>query len=118
MIAMKTPVLALALALAALVAAAGPAFAERPTARASGVQAVHAWPSARAPIVDKLAKNERVYLDRCTRQSRWCLVVQRDGGPSGWVLGSYLVGSPAKNAVTPFEFSFDPLDPLDLFSRR
>ena len=27
-------------------------------------------------------------------------------------------GSPAKNAVTPFEFSFDPLDPLDLFPRR
>jgi hypothetical protein len=29
------------------------------------------------------------------------------------VQGSYLIGSPAKNAVTPFEFSFNPLDPLD-----
>jgi hypothetical protein len=28
------------------------------------------------------------------------------------VLGSYLIGSAAKNAVTPFEFSFNPLDPI------
>ena len=50
--------------------------------------------------------------------AKHCHVIQRDGGPSGWVLGSYLVGSPAKNAVTPFEFSFNPLDPLDLFKRH
>jgi hypothetical protein len=31
------------------------------------------------------------------------------------VLGSYLIGSPAKVQVTPFEFSFDPMDPLGLF---
>ncbi len=114
---MSKPVLLLALA-ATLAAAVGPAFAERPTARASGVQAVHTRPSASSAIIDKLANNERVYLDFCTRQARWCHVIQRDGGPSGWVLGSYLVGSPAKNAVTPFEFSFNPLDPLDLFKRH
>ncbi len=105
-------------ALAALMATAGPALAERPTARASGVQAIHVRPAAGSPVIDKLARDERVWLDRCTRQARWCHVIQLDGGPSGWVLGSYLVGSPAKNAVTPFEFSFNPLDPLDLFSRR
>lgn len=114
---MSKPVLLLALA-AALVAAASPVLAERPTARASGIQAVHSRPSASSPTIDRLANNERVYLDFCTRQARWCHVIQLDGGPAGWVLGSYLVGSPAKNAVTPFEFSFNPLDPLDLFKRH
>jgi hypothetical protein len=111
-------ILALAAMLTLGVAAtATPALAERPTARASGVQAVYAAPRDNARIVDKLANRERVYLDRCTRQARWCLVRQLDGGPSGWVRGADLVGSPAKVQVTPFEFSFDPLDPLD-FRRR
>ncbi len=104
-----------ALASALLLTLVTPALAEQPTARASGIQAVHTWPRSGAPIIDKLDKNERVYLDQCTRKSVWCHVIQLDGGPSGWVLGSYLIGSAAKNAVTPFEFSFDPLDPLDLF---
>ena len=102
-----------AILLAAL--AASPALADRPTARSSGVQGVHISPRSISPIVDKLRDQERVYLDRCTRQSIWCHVVQLDGGPSGWVMGSYLIGSPAKVMVTPFEFSFDPMDPLDLF---
>lgn len=101
-----------------LLALATPAFAAQPTARASGVEAVHTAPRSSSPIIDKLAKNERVYLDRCLRKQTWCHVIQLDGGPSGWVPGSYLIGSPAKNAVTPFEFSFDPMDPLDLFPRR
>jgi uncharacterized protein YraI len=107
---------ALAILLAAPVSAA--AAAAGLTARASGVQAVHAGPGAGYPIVDKLANNERVRLDVCKRQQTWCHVVQLDGGPSGWVPGAWLVGSPAKNAVTPYEFGFDPLDPLDLFQRR
>jgi len=94
---------------------ATPTLADRPTARSSGVQAVHVAPRASSTIIDRLDRNERVYLDVCTRQSRWCLVRQLDGGPSGWVLGSYLIGSPAKVQVTPFEFSFDPMDPLGLF---
>lgn len=98
--------------------AATPAEAARPTARASGVQAIHTQPRSYSPIVDKLANQERVYLDDCTRQQRWCHVIQLDGGPSGWVPGSYLIGSPAKNLVTPFEFSFDPMDPLDLFAHK
>lgn len=105
-----------AIFLAAL--AASPALADRPTARSSGVQGVHTWPRSSAPIVDKLRDQERVYLDRCTRKSLWCHVVQLDGGPSGWVMGSYLIGSPAKVMVTPFEFSFDPMDPLDLFKHH
>ena len=103
-----------AAALIALAATATPAFA-KPTARASGVQAIHSGPGSYYPVIGKLADQERVYLDQCTRHQRWCHVVQLDGGPSGWVPGSWLIGSPAKNAVTPFEFSFDPLDPLDLF---
>jgi hypothetical protein len=95
-----------------LLATAAPALADRPTARASGVQAVHTHPRSSSAIIDKLADQERVYLDKCTRQARWCLVRQLDGGPSGWVPGSYLIGSPAKVLVTPFEFSFNPLDPI------
>ena len=113
---MQKPILpALAFLLASLtltVAAATPALADRPTARSSGVQAVYIWPRTGSPIVDKLRKNQRVYLDQCTRQARWSLVRQLDGGQSGWVRGADLIGSPAKVEVTPFEFSFDPLDPL------
>jgi len=89
-----------------------------PTARASGVLAIHTGPGDVYSIVDKLKPNERVAVASCTRQARWCLVKQLDGGPSGWVPGSYLVGSPAKTAVTPFEFSFDPLDPGGFFRHR
>ena len=101
-------------ALAVLLAlmSAAPALADRPTARSSGVRAVHLWPRSGSPILDKLTRNERVYLDQCTRLARWCLVRQLDGGPSGWVRGSDLIGSPAKVEVTPFEFSFNPLDPI------
>ena len=105
-----------ALALTAL--ATSSALADRPTARSSGVQAVHTAPRGGAPIVDKLRDQERVYVDRCTRQALWCHIVQLDGGPSGWVGGADLIGSPAKVLVTPFEFSFDPMDPLDLFDRH
>lgn len=100
----------LGIALAVLVAT--PAFADRPTARASGVQAVHTAPRLSSPTLNKLADQERVYLDRCTRFARWCRIVQLDGGPSGWVMGSYLIGSGAKLLVTPYEFSFDPMHPL------
>lgn len=85
------------------------------TARASGILAVHSGPGDYYATIDKLAKNERVAVASCTRQARWCLIHQLDGGPSGWVPGSYLVGSAAKNAVTPYQFSFDPLDPLGFY---
>src|SRR5689334_24933509 len=110
---MLRPVLA-ALLLATL-AAASPALADRPTARSSGVQGVHTSPRLSSPIVDKLRDQERVYLDKCTRKSLWCHVIQLDGGPGGWVMGADLIGSSARLQVTPFEFSFDPMDPLDLF---
>ena len=88
------------------------------TARASGTLVVRAGPGDYYPAVARLKKNERVAVASCTRESRWCLIHQLDGGPSGWVPGSYLVGSAAKNAVTPFQFSFDPLDPLGLYRHR
>lgn len=102
--------LAAAIALCLLVAT--PALADRPTARASGVQKVYSKPRTSAAVVDKLKDGERVYLDRCTRQTIWCLVRQLDGGPGGWVMGADLVGSSAKLLATPYEFSFDVLDPL------
>jgi len=104
-------------ALLLLSLSAAPALAAN-TARASGVLAVRTGPGDYYPLVDKLRNNERVAVASCTRQQRWCLIDQLDGGPSGWVPGSYLVGSPAKNAVTPFEFSFDPLDPGGFFRHR
>ena len=94
-----------------LVAAALPATAAQLTARSSGIQAIKAGPGNFYATIGKLRNNERVTVERCTRQARWCLIDQLDGGPSGWVDGSYLIGSPAKNSVTPFEFSFDPLWP-------
>lgn len=106
-----------ALPLIAVAALATPAAAAS-TARASGLLAVHTGAGSYFPVIDKLRKNERVELDSCTRQARWCHVIQLDGGPSGWVEGSYLVGSPAKNEVTPFEFTFDPLDPGNFFRHR
>lgn len=101
---------AAALALTALLVT--PTLADRPTARASGVQKVYAKPRLSSNVIDKLEDDERVYLDRCTRQTVWCLVRQLDGGPRGWVMGADLVGSSAKLLATPYEFSFDVLDPL------
>lgn len=86
------------------------------TARSSGVQAVKAGPGNYYATLDKLDDDERVRVAECTHKQRWCRIIQLDDGPSGWVEGSYLIGSGAKNAVTPFEFSFDPMDPMGLFS--
>ena len=102
----------LGVAIVALALVTVPALAERPTARSSGIQAVHTRPWSASRVVDRLADQERVYLTRCTREAKWCHVRQLDGGPAGWVPGSWLIGSPAKVLVTPFEFSFDPLDPI------
>lgn len=82
------------------------------TARSSGIQAVHTGPGAYYAVIGKLRDQERVTVTDCTRQARWCKIRQLKGGLTGWVPGSYLIGSPAKNAVTPFEFSFDPMFPL------
>lgn len=102
---------------ALLVAAAATATnaASTLTARSSGGQSVKIGPGSSYPTIDMLADQERVYVTRCLRQQTWCRIKQLDGGPAGWVMGSYLIGSPAKLAVTPFEFSFDPMDPLGLF---
>ena len=107
---------ALLFGLAALGAAAPAAAAQ--TARSSGVQAIHTGPGSFYPIVGKLKDQERVAVTDCTRQARWCEIRQLDNGPSGWVPGSYLIGSGAKNAVTPFDFGFDPLWPGGLRPRR
>lgn len=102
---MRIAKMAFFIVLAGTLAAAFPALAvSTATARSSGVQAIHTGPGLGYPIVGKLANQERVRLAVCTRHSRWCKVVQLDGGPSGWVMGSYLIGSPAKLEVTPDEF--------------
>jgi uncharacterized protein YraI len=90
----------------ALLGTAGASSAATPTARASGQLPVHAGPGSGYAIVGKLAKNERVSIERCVYSGRWCLV--SDGQPIGWVLSSYLVGSQAKLLATPPKFLVDP----------
>ena len=96
------------------IAIAAPATASDLTARASARIPVHSAPRSWAPVIDRLNKNERVKLDYCTREAVWCHVIQLDGGPAGWVEGSWLVGSPAKVSATPSILSFDPLWPRGL----
>lgn len=115
----RTVSLLVALALPALAAIPADAATSRPTARASGVLAVYDQPwGSFQHLLFKLAKNERVYVLDCTREARRCEIETLDGKRRGWVDGTYLVGEAAKNAVTPFRFSFDPMDPLELFHNR
>jgi uncharacterized protein YraI len=113
----------IALAALAIIATsiAAPAVAEaasRGTVRASGDVPLRDGPGARYDIIGKLPNGTRVHLERCTRNSNWCLAVL-DGEPIGWARGSYLVGSGTKLEVTPQEFlGFNPLDPIPTFGRH
>lgn len=114
---MRTAIAALALLAMALGATTAAEAASRSTVRASGNVPLRDGPGARYDIIGKLANGTRVHLERCTRESNWCLVLI-DGEPAGWARGSYLVGSGAKLQVTPQRFlGFDELDPIP-FRRR
>ncbi len=114
---LRSLVLAATLAATTLAPIAAEA-ASRTTARATGDLPVRSGPGAGYSVIGTLANGSAVYLERCTRESNWCLFLDRNGEPVGWVRGSYLVGSAAKNEVTPHRFlGFDPLDPLDLRRR-
>lgn len=103
--------LSFALGLAAL---ALPAIAQaaEPTARVSGNIAVRNGPGTGYATIGHLQDGDRVTLDYCTRDDRWCLVTG-----AGWVNASYLVGWSAKIPVTPFSFiggdTFRPFDDDD-----
>ncbi|MBN9308209.1 MAG: SH3 domain-containing protein [Devosia sp.] len=101
---------------ALLAAALAPLSAEaasRATARASGDLPIRTGPGVGYAAIGTLRKGAEVHLQRCTRDSGWCLFLDKSGEPVGWVRGSYLVGSGAKLEVTPHRFlGFDPLDPL------
>lgn len=103
---MKSIRLALA-ALAALsgVLAAAPALADE--ARASGDVPVRSGPGDHYRVIDHLDDGDYYDVEDCTRRAIWCLVSE-DGDLLGWVRGSYLVGSGAKAAATPFEFLVTP----------
>jgi len=105
---MRTARLVSALALAALLAPLPALAASKATARASGDIPVRSGPSGSYRVIGTLPNGTRVHLERCTRESNWCLFIDEDGEPAGWVRGSYLVGSGAKNEVTPHEFLYDP----------
>ena len=109
---MRAALVALALAATALIALPAEA-ASRATARASGDIPIRTGPGSGYRVIGELPDGTRVHLQRCTRESLWCLILI-DGEPAGWVRGSYLVGSGAKLEVTPHKFlEFDPLDPLE-----
>jgi uncharacterized protein YraI len=76
-------------------------------ARASGNVPVRDGPGSGYDIIDYLEDGEYYEVEDCTPRARWCLVSD-DGDELGWVRGSYLIGSGAKNAVTPFEFLVTP----------
>ncbi len=110
--------LILAAAIALLVPAAAAEAASKSTARATGDIPVRSGPGGGYRIIGTLADGSKVHLQRCTSGSNWCLFLDDDGDPVGWVRGSYLVGSAAKLEVTPHKFlGFDPLDPLDFRKR-
>lgn len=109
---MRAVLLALSLVAASLAVLPAEA-ASRGTARASGDIPVRSGPGAGYRIIGTLPDGSQVRLQRCTRNSNWCLFLGKDGEPAGWVRGSYLVGSGAKLEVTPYKFEgFDPLDPI------
>ena len=93
-----------AIALTSVIAAA-PALAGE--ARASGNVPVREGPGSRFDIIDRLVDGEYYEVEECTLQQHWCLVSE-DGYELGWVRASYIVGSGAKNAVTPWDFVFRP----------
>lgn len=110
---MRTALLVLSLLAAGLTAMPAEA-ASRGTARASADIPVRSGPGAGYRTIGTLPSGSEVRLQRCTRNSNWCLFLDDDGEPAGWVRGSYLVGSGAKLEVTPYKFEgFDPLDPID-----
>jgi len=108
-----------ALASLLLLAMAIPAQAAS-TARASGRLEVYDRPyGSFKHVLFILADRERVHVLSCTREQRRCEIETLDGEVRGWVDGTYLVGAAAKNAVSPPDIlGFDPMDPLDLFSRH
>ena len=109
---MRAVLLALSLVAASLAVLPAEA-ASRGTARASGDIPVRSGPGAGYRIIGTLPGGSQVRLQRCTKESNWCLFLGKDGEPAGWVRGSYLVGSGAKLEVTPYKFEgFDPLDPI------
>lgn len=96
------------LAAAALVVlAALPAAAGAAEARASGDVPVRSGPGSNYRVIDHLIDGDYYEVEDCTRRANWCLVAE-DGDTLGWVRGSYLVGSGAKQRVTPFEFLVNP----------
>ena len=116
--ALATPLLK-ALVVAALTAATFaplPALAaSKSTARASADLPIRSGPGTRYSVIGTLKKNAAVHLEACTRSQNWCLFLDKDGDEVGWVRGSYLIGSGAKNQVTPSRL-FD--DDWGLFPRN
>ncbi len=71
-------------------------------ARVSEKISIWEMPRNRAnEIIGLLQAGEIVTIQRCTVDGNWCRVLSDQ--PTGWVPGSYLVGSPAKADVTPLE---------------
>jgi uncharacterized protein YraI len=103
-----------AIVLATALSCANPVAALAATARASGAVTLYGGPGYGYAPVGRLVGNEIVRLDQCTASGRWCHVL--GAAKSGWALGSYLIGSAAKLAATPYRPLVNPFpDPLRHF---
>ncbi|HTJ56361.1 MAG TPA: SH3 domain-containing protein [Devosiaceae bacterium] len=103
------PVFGVLLALAAFGALTSAALAA-PTARATGTLTIYSGPGYGYVPIGQLPDGSRVTLAECTPSGRWCRI---DQPPGGWVVGSYLVGSPAKVQATPYRPLVNPFfDPF------
>jgi len=88
----------------AFVAATGTASAA--TARASATLTIYDGPGYGYFRIGKLPRGAVVRLAECTPRGTWCRILY--DGPSGWVLGSYLIGSAAKVDATPYKPLVNP----------
>lgn len=91
--------------ISAIVVAAMTLPVEAAEARSSGNTPYRTGPGERFTVIGKLVDGAYYEVERCTRESRWCLVSDR-GDLLGWVRGSYLVGINALIEATPPDFEF------------
>ena len=103
---MRQRQIGLGLGLLALAFVACTGSASAATARASATLRIYDGPGYDYATIGRLPKDAVVKLAECTPRGFWCRVVYN--GPTGWVLGSYLIGSAAKVDATPFRPLVNP----------
>ncbi|WP_417308199.1 SH3 domain-containing protein [Devosia sp.] len=96
----KRSAIALTAVLIATALASPVVAASQNTVRASTNLRIYDAPGTRYGVIGVLPADQPVRLKDCTYRQRWCLILDSAGRETGWVRGSYLVGSAAKLEVT------------------